>query len=181
MANDFVSQQLAAIAAKKAAAVIATAQVAQLAPAAEPQTIVPSVTPGAPAKPAEMSRADWDALPPDVQALVALGPSGQATPVNPPEAAQGLVESATGRLAEDAPRRGRGRPPKSDGDPVIASAAPLTPVSSIDLAPLLVGLDAQGIGVRAELRAIRDAIESNTAATNALVEAVLGAASILAS
>jgi hypothetical protein len=51
-------------------------------------------------KPSNISDEVWANMPDDVKALVALGPEAQAVPVNPPEAEQGLVESATGKPLE---------------------------------------------------------------------------------
>jgi hypothetical protein len=193
--SDFVTAQLAKIAAAREAKLAAQAAAPPAPPveAAPPALAAPTAQaaePPAPQKPTDCAQADWDAMPQDVKVLVALGPAGQCVPVNPPEATQGLVESATGRPAEAAPkRRGPGRPKKDDGTTVVATvvaapeaqssdAAPVGPMMSIE--PLCEELEHQGVGIRAELQAIRAAIEANTAATNALVEAVLGAASILA-
>jgi hypothetical protein len=54
-------------------------------------------------KPTNISDEVWASMPDDVKALVALGPEAQAVPVNPPEAKQGLIESATGKPLEKAP------------------------------------------------------------------------------
>lgn len=165
--SDFVSSQLAKIAAAREAKLAAQAA----APAAEPEPpppaeIVPCVTAApagaGPVKPADCRQEDWDAMPPDVRILVAGGPAAQAVQVNPPEAAAGLVASAT-EAVEDAPKRGRGRPPKAPAATVDAPAVP------VDFAPVV-----------AELAGIRAALDAQTAATRDLVEAVLGAAQILA-
>lgn len=164
--SDFVSSQLAKIAAAREAKLAAKAA----APAAEPEppaAIVPAAPVGAdPAKPADCRQEDWDAMPPDVRILVAGGPAAQAVPVNPPEAAAGLVASAT-EAVEDAPKRGRGRPPKAPAAPVAVAALP--PAAPVDVAPVV-----------AELAGIRAALEAQTVATKELTEAVLGAAQILA-
>lgn len=170
--SDFVSSQLAKIAAAREAKLAAQAA----APAAEPEPpppaeIVPCVTAApagaGPVKPADCRQEDWDAMPPDVRILVAGGPAAQAVPVNPPESAAGLVASAA-EAVEDAPKRGRGRPPKATAAPVDAPAA-LPPAAPVDFAPVV-----------AELAGIRAALEAQTVATKELTEAVLGAAQILA-
>lgn len=174
--SDFVSSQLAKIAAAREAKLAAQAH----APDAAPIDVAPVVaavvaelaaSPSGPVKPADCRQEDWDAMPPDVRALVASGPGAQAVPVNPPEAAAGLVASAAENV-EDAPKRGRGRP---KGSTATAEAAPVAalppapPVAPVDFAPIV-----------AELAGIRAALEAQTAATKELTEAVLGAAQILA-
>lgn len=166
--SDFVSSQLAKIAAAREAKLAAQAAAPAVEPEPPPAAIVPA-EPGAagPVKPADCRQEDWDAMPLDVRILVAGGPAAQAVPVNPPEAAAGLVASAT-EAVEDAPKRGRGRPPKAAAaEAAPAAAAPAA--ASVDFAPVV-----------AELAGIRAAIEANTAATKELTEAVLGAAQILA-
>jgi hypothetical protein len=185
--SDFVSSQLAKIAAAREAKLAAQAcpVVAEPEPP-PPAAIVPAgagpVAAG-PVKPADCRQEDWDAMPPDVRALVASGPGAQAVPVNPPEAASGLVASATENV-EAAPKRGRGRPPKAP-----AAANEPIPQAVIDAAPSLAPIVAElesiratinPAGIVAELTAIRAAVEAQTAATKELTEAVLGAAQILA-
>jgi hypothetical protein len=193
--SDFVSSQLAKIAAAREAKLAAQACPG---PAAEPEppspaAIVPAGagagTAGAvaagPVKPADCRQEDWDAMPPDVRALVASGPGAQAVQVNPPEAAAGLVASATENV-EDAPKRGRGRP---KGYTATAEAAPVAaPVAApapVDFAPVVAELERIRDALESQpsaklLLGIQKALDAQAAATKELTEAVLGAAQILA-
>jgi hypothetical protein len=179
MTTDFVQQELAKIAAQKAAKAAERAAAAPATPTASsddgaplpaPSGAVVTATttepgkapvtqvlpPEPPGRPADCSPEDWAAMPEEVRALVAAGAGGQAVPVNPPEASAGLVASATETVdaitpaTPAEPKAKRGRKP----------AAP--PPPPVDLTPVV------------------EAINANTSAIRELTSAVLGAAQILA-
>ena len=177
MSEDFVAKALAEIAAKKAAreAAPATAPATPTAapPVAAAQTVETPVQPLVQEeyqKPTDCPQADWDAWPPDVRRLVAGGPQAQAVPVNPPEAAQGLIESATGRVLETTEKPGE-KPAKER-----KTRTPKAP--AIDLGPVV-----------SELQALRETqnnrelclkLEDIGGKIEQLTQALLGAAQILA-
>lgn len=183
MANDFVAQQLAAIAAKRAAAL--AAQPAPEVVETPPEPAAPPPTPSAdaaPARPANCTPEAWDAMPPNVQALVALGPRGQAVQINPPEAAAGLVASASEQpdaiVPAEAPQRRRGRPPKSATAEAPAVPAPI--VQTVDLSPVVEAIQALRVSVEAQTAAQAAAHAESMAKMQELLEGMFGAAQILA-
>jgi hypothetical protein len=107
-------------------------------------------------KPASISDEVWASMPDDVKALVALGPETQVVPVNPPEAAQGLVESATGKpleKTEDPPAKPkRTRAKKAEPDAAVVE----------------------------QLAALNAKVDALTAAVEEISQAIVGAVQILA-
>jgi hypothetical protein len=107
-------------------------------------------------KPANISDEVWANMPDDVKALVALGPDAQTVPVNPPEAEQGLVESATGKPLEEAkpePKPKRTRAKKADPDAAVVE----------------------------QLTTLNAKVDTLTAAVKEISEAIVGAVQILVS
>jgi hypothetical protein len=108
-------------------------------------------------KPTNISDEVWANMPDDVKALVALGPDAQVVPVNPPEAEQGLVESATGKPLEKAeeppakPKRTRAK--KAEPDAAVVE----------------------------QLAALNAKVDALTAAVKEISQAIVGAVQILVS
>jgi hypothetical protein len=164
--NNFIEQKLAEI---KAKADAARAPQKEAAPATDEI-----------ARPSNVSEADWEAMPPEIKRLVALGPGAQAKGVNPPEAEQGLVAATTekgeGETKGEKSEKSEGEKPKrratkkAETDPATAEA--------------LQAICAELGALRAEITEIRETLHTEGAATREtlgeLTAALLGAAEILA-
>lgn len=121
-----------------------------------------------PVKPDNCPQDAWDSMTPDVQALVALGPQGQAKPVNPPEAQQELVASAAGQV--DVPAQAPQEEPKKRGRKK-AEPAPTAP--TVDTGAIVAAIAAAQAANVAQQQKIIEALE-------ALTEAVLGGIELVA-